>query len=184
MPDELGFVDVSMYRIMCYSVAVPEDIVAGAMDHKQALTGHEGVIRSCTGVAWSDLPTYLRKEAKAAGLKMGVGLIDHIMNALAIEDEHAPEAVDRKGNKVIYTTSKLTERIPLAEDVDEHMAREVVPFALALVWDMAETKVGYEIPMTRLFYKPEAMPSLEEHDAEIETILESIRDRFRGRLKE
>jgi len=44
---------------------------------------------------------------------------------------------------------------------------------------MAEAKIGYEIPMTRLFYKPEEMPSLEELDSEIENVLESIRARFK-----
>ncbi|MCS4531357.1 type I restriction-modification system subunit M [Corynebacterium sp. ES2730-CONJ] len=177
-PDELGFVDVPMYRIKRYSVSVTDETVDAAMDHKQAFTGHEAAIRSCEGVAWNDLPAHLRTAAKAAGLKMGVGLLGHIMNALAIEDEHAPEAVDHRGNKVIDKASKITERIPLTEDVDSHMEREVLPFAPDLVWDMAESKVGYEIPMTRLFYKPEEMPSLEELDAEIETVLESIRARF------
>ena len=54
----------------------------------------------------------------------------------------------------------------------------MLPFAPDLVWDMTESKVGYEIPMTRLFYKPEEMPSLEDLDAEIEYVLESIRARF------
>ena len=58
------------------------------------------------------------------------------------------------------------------------MQREVLPFAPDLVWDMAEAKTGYEIPMTRLFYKPEELPTLEELDSEIETVLESIRARF------
>jgi type I restriction enzyme M protein len=129
-------------------------------------------------VAWNDLPDHLRHQAKKAGLKMGVGLIDHIMNSLAVEDAEAPEAVDRKGNKVIDTASRITERIPLTEDIDEHMAREVLPFAPDLVWDLNEAKIGYEIPMTRLFYQPEELPSLEEIDAEIETVLESIRARF------
>lgn len=177
-PDELGFTDVPMYRIMRYSTLINDETVAAAMEHKQALTSHEAVIRSCEGIAWNDLPTHLRKEAKAAGLKMGVGLLGHIMNAVAVEDSEAPEAVDHKGNKVIDKASKITERIPLIEDIDEHMTREVLPFAPDLVWDMTESKVGYEIPMTKLFYKPEEMPSLEDLDAEIEIVLESIRARF------
>jgi type I restriction enzyme M protein len=177
-PEELGFTDVPMYRVKRYSVSVTEDTVAAAMEHKQALTGHEAVVRSCASVAWNDLPDHLRHQAKKAGLKMGVGLIDHIMNSLAVEDAEAPEAVDRKGNKVIDTASRITERIPLTEDIDEHMAREVLPFAPDLVWDLNEAKIGYEIPMTRLFYQPEELPSLEEIDAEIETVLESIRARF------
>ncbi|MFC0582480.1 HsdM family class I SAM-dependent methyltransferase [Micrococcoides hystricis] len=177
-PEELGFVDVPMYRVKRYSVSVAEDTVAAAMEHKQSLTGHEAVIRSCAGVAWNDLPDHLRQQAKSAGLKMGAGLIDHIMNTLAVEDAEAPEAVDRKGNKVIDTASRITERIPLTEDIDEHMRREVLPFAPDLVWDLNEAKIGYEIPMTRLFYQPEELLSLEEIDAEIESVLESIRARF------
>ncbi|KAA8719360.1 type I restriction-modification system subunit M [Corynebacterium spheniscorum] len=177
-PDELGFVDVPMYRVMRYSVNITDDTVSSAMEHKQALTGHEAIVRSCEGLAWNDLPTHLRKAAKTAGLKMGVGLLGHIMDAVAVEDTNAPEAIDHKGNRVIDKASRITERIHLTKDVDEHMKREVLPFAPDLVWDMAESKVGYEIPMTRLFYKPEEMPSLEELDAEIEAVLDSIRSRF------
>ncbi|MCT1412971.1 type I restriction-modification system subunit M [Corynebacterium sanguinis] len=177
-PDELGFTDVPMYRIMRYSTLITDETVAAAMSHKQALTGHEAVIRSCDGVAWNDLPAHLKKAAKSAGLKMGAPLLGHIMFAVAVEDDNAPEAIDHKGNKVIDKASRITERIPLTEDIDEHMAREVLPFAPDLIWDMTEAKVGYEIPMTRMFYKPEKMPTLEELDAEIETVLESIRARF------
>ena len=58
------------------------------------------------------------------------------------------------------------------------MEHEVLPFAPDLVWDMKDAKVGYEIPMTRLFCKPDPMPTLEELDAEIETVLNRIRARF------
>ncbi|WP_080793466.1 type I restriction-modification system subunit M [Corynebacterium pacaense] len=177
-PDELGFIDVPMYRVMRYSTLIDDSTVAAAISHKQALTGHEAVVRSCEGVAWNDLPDHLKKAAKTAGLKMSVTLLGHIMNSVCVEDPNAPEAIDHKGNKVIDKASKITERIPLTEDVAEHMEREVLPFAPDLVWDMAEAKTGYEIPMTRLFYKPEIMPTLEELDAEIETVLDSIRARF------
>lgn len=177
-PDELGFVDVPMYRVMRYSVSITDDTVSSAMEHKQALTGHEAIIRSCEGLAWNDLPTHLRKAAKTAGLKMGIGLLGHIMNAVAVQDRNAPEAIDHKGNRVIDKASRITERIPLTENVDEHMQRDVLPFAPDLVWDMKESKVGYEIPMTRLFYKPEQMPSLEELDAQIEAVITSILAHF------
>ena len=54
----------------------------------------------------------------------------------------------------------------------------MLPFAPDLVGDMTEAKIGYEIPMTRLFYKPEEMPALQELDSELETVLESIRARY------
>src|SRR5699024_7236642 len=67
-PDELGFREVPMYRVLRYATLINEDTVAASMKHKQALTGHEAVVRSCDGVAWNDLPVHLRKQAKAAGL--------------------------------------------------------------------------------------------------------------------
>ena len=52
---------------------------------------------------------------------MGAPLLGHIMAAVAVEDDNAPEAIDHKGNKVIDKASRITERIPLIEDIDEHM---------------------------------------------------------------
>src|SRR5699024_183412 len=135
-PDELGFTDVPMYRIMHYSTLINDETVAAAMEHKQALTGHEAVLRSCEGMAWNDLPTHLRKEAKSAGLKMRVGLLGHIMRAGAAQHTEARGAIDHKGNKVIDKASKITGPTPLIEDIDDHRQREVLPFAPDLVWDM------------------------------------------------
>src|SRR5699024_10100765 len=92
-PEELSFTDVPKYRVMHYSTHIIYEALHVTMEHKQALTGHEAVIRSCKGVDWNDLPTHLRKEAKAAGLRMGIGLVSHIMTAVAVEDDTAPEAV-------------------------------------------------------------------------------------------
>ena len=78
-PEELGFQDVPMYRVMRYATLINDETVAAAMDHKQALTGHEAVVRCCEGVAWNDLPAQLKKEAKAAGCKIAVGGIGMLL---------------------------------------------------------------------------------------------------------
>ena len=74
--------------------------------------------------------------------------------------------------------SKIVERVPRGEDIDEHMRREVLPFAPDMQWNAADAKLGYETPMTRLFSKPEELPSLEELDAQIAEKLEEIRALF------
>lgn len=177
-PEDLSFYDVPMYRPKRHATSVTDETVAQAMAHKQALTGHEAVIRSCAGVAWNDLPNHLKTQAKAHGLKMGVGLLGHIMECLAIDDEDAPAAVDHKGNMVMDTASKIVERVPRREDIAAHMERKVFPFAPDLMWNEENVKIGYEIPMTRLFYKPEEAESLEELDAAIEEKLALIRSLF------
>lgn len=48
---------------------------------------------------------------------------------------------------------KDTENVPLTDDIDSYFAREVLPFAPDAWIDKNKTKIGYEIPFTRYFYK-------------------------------
>lgn len=76
-------------------------------------------------------------------------------------DEDGNVVRDRKGRPVRKTESNGkretvvsdTEDIPLREDVDEYMAREVEPYNPGAFIDPKKTVVGYTIPFTRAFYK-------------------------------
>ena len=46
-----------------------------------------------------------------------------------------------------------TENVPLKEDIQEYFKREVLPYAPDAWIDEKKTKIGYEIPFTRYFYK-------------------------------
>lgn len=62
-----------------------------------------------------------------------------------------------KGKKIAPDSSKRDyENVPLAEDIDEYFEREVKPYNPEAWIDKTKTKVGYEIPFTRYFYKYEA----------------------------
>lgn len=76
--------------------------------------------------------------------------------------------VIKKGKVVADPALRDTEVVPLVEDIDAYFAREVLPFCPDTWIDKKKTKVGYEIPMTRLFYEYQAPASVEE-------IIESIR---------
>lgn len=74
-----------------------------------------------------------------------------------------------------------TENVPLTEDIDAYFAREVLPFAPDAWIDESKTKVGYEIPFTRYFYKFEAprssaeiMQEILELEKELDGSLEEI----------
>lgn len=59
-----------------------------------------------------------------------------------------------KGKKVAPDTSKRDyENVPLVEDIDTYFEREVKPYNNDAWIDKTKTKVGYEIPFTRYFYK-------------------------------
>ena len=45
------------------------------------------------------------------------------------------------------------EIIPLRENIDEYMARNVLPYNPNAYLDRSKDKIGYEVPFTRLFYK-------------------------------
>lgn len=46
-----------------------------------------------------------------------------------------------------------TEIIPLNENIDDYMSKNVLPFNKHAYLDRSKDKIGYEIPFTRLFYK-------------------------------
>jgi type I restriction enzyme M protein len=52
-----------------------------------------------------------------------------------------------------------SEIIPLGEDVETYMKKNVLPFNSLAYIDNSKDKVGYEIPFTRLFYKFAAIAS-------------------------
>ena len=69
----------------------------------------------------------------------------------------------KKGKKVADASLRDTENVPMIEDIDTYFSREVLPYAPDAWIDKTKTKVGYEIPMTRYFYKyqePEAADSV------------------------
>lgn len=63
------------------------------------------------------------------------------------------EMILKKGKPVADTTKRDTENIPLKEDIEEYFKREVLPFNKGSWIDTTKTKIGYEIPFTRYFYK-------------------------------
>lgn len=73
----------------------------------------------------------------------------------------------KKGKPQADSALRDTENVPLTEDIDEYFAREVLPFTPDAWIDKAKSKVGYEIPFTRYFYKYEAPRPSAEIMAEI-----------------
>lgn len=179
-PPDLGYRDVPVYRARRLSTKVTDEGVSEIIALPTASAGLEPILRSLDGKPWNDLPVLLKDVIKGTKIKMPTSLVDAIMKAVAVDDPDAPFAVDRKGNPVLIEGSKMIERVPLSEDVTAHMKREVLPFAPEAIWDESKSKVGYEVPMTRLFYKPAVMRSLDEIDAEVLDVMRSLGEKFKA----
>ncbi|MFB6557157.1 SAM-dependent DNA methyltransferase, partial [Streptomyces sp. NPDC056405] len=62
------------------------------------------------------------------------------------------------------------ENVPLGEDVEEYLKREVLPHVPDAWIDHTKTKIGYEIPFTRHFYVYVPPRPLAEIDAELKAL--------------
>lgn len=88
--------------------------------------------------------------------------VDFGFNRIQIESPLYDENgnVVMKGKKIAPDTSKRDyENVPLVEDIDSYFEREVKPYNPEAWIDKTKTKVGYEIPFIRYFYKYEAPES-------------------------
>lgn len=59
----------------------------------------------------------------------------------------------KKGKPQADKTKSDTENIPLQEDIDEYIKKNVLPYNPLAYLDRKKDKIGYEIPFTRIFYK-------------------------------
>ena len=83
-----------------------------------------------------------------------------------LRDENG-DPVLKKGKPQPDTALRDTENVPLTEDVNAYFSREVLPFAPDAWIDESKTKIGYEIPFTRYFYRYEPPRSSADIMAEI-----------------
>lgn len=75
--------------------------------------------------------------------------------------------VKKRGKNVPDPEKRDYEYIPLNEDIKTYFEKEVLPYNPNAWIDTAKTKVGYEIPMTRIFYE---YTRLDETDNILENI--------------
>ena len=59
--------------------------------------------------------------------------------------------------------------MPLGEDIDAYVKREVLPYQPDAKVDKKKTKIGYEIPFTRTFYEYKPIEPADEIAKRIET---------------
>ena len=83
-----------------------------------------------------------------------------------LRDENG-ELILKSGKRQPDTSLRDTENVPLKEDIQDYFKREVLPFAPDAWIDEKKSKVGYEIPFTRYFYKYQAPQPSTEIMAEI-----------------
>ena len=111
-------------------------------------------------------------------------IFEKIMTGLSVMDKEAVIQKDKKGEVIYDTETKDTEIVAYKENIDDYMAREVLPhipdakafFEENLAAKKPVIKTGAEIPFTRHFYKytkPRASSDLAKEFIEFEKSVSS-----------
>ena len=121
-----------------------------------------------------DFLTLLKDAEGTAGIKLKAPERKAILSALGERDPDAATCLDRHGNPEPDTELRDTETVPLTEDVDDYIAREVLPHVPDAWVDESKTKIGYEIPLNRHFYVYEPPRPLEEIESDLQELEQEI----------
>ena len=127
--------------------------------------------RDIEGLQRSAFEVRLRAELKARGLeKLPAPLLKAVWSAVSVPDAEGELQTDAKRHQLPDPDLRDYENVPLNEDVDSYLAREVLPHVPDAWVDDSKTRVGYEIPFTRHFYSYVPPRPLAEIDAEIKQL--------------
>ncbi|KND40336.1 type I restriction-modification system subunit M [Streptomyces acidiscabies] len=133
-----------------------------------------GAMRTLLGSSWatkSEALIALKDAAVEAGLlwPSGAPFAKAVRDAVGVRDPNG-EVQLVKGGSEPDGELRDYENVPLGEDVEAYLRREVHPHVADAWIDHSKTKVGYEIPVTRHFYVYEPPRPLEEIDAELKAL--------------
>ncbi|CRI63156.1 N-6 DNA methylase [Thiocapsa sp. KS1] len=122
----------------------------------------------------TDFLTALREVDRAAGVRLTAPELKAVLAALGERDETAAPCRDRNGNPEPDPELRDTESVPLKEGIAEYFEREVRPHVPDAWIDEDKTKVGYEIPLNRHFYRYKPPRPLEVIEADIKILEQEI----------
>jgi type I restriction enzyme M protein len=201
-PNEaFGFERITVERPLHLRWEVADDTAVRVADNKHWARLNEGEqidlearISALVGVTTTDRATIAKKLGS-----LPKAIEKPLWDILGVADPQAPVITNRKGEPEPDPDLRDNENVPLPaipvhweEDpsdrlssieyrtaVEDYMSREVLPYVPDAWVDHTKTKLGYEIPLTRHFYKYVPPRPLEEIDAEIKALEGEIEDLLR-----
>lgn len=117
---------------------------------------------------------------KNSGIKLSTPTKKSLVSSLSERDENAEVVTNKKGIPEPDSELRDYENVPLKENIDEYMRREVLPYVSDSWVDESKTKIGYEISFNRYFYVYQPPRPV----GEIQNDLSKIEDEIEILLKE
>ena len=127
-------------------------------------------LREADGATRKAFDRALTAALKAHGVTASAPLLKTVWVAVSVPDPEGELQTDRHGHPLPDPDLRDNENVPLGEDIDEYLAREVLPHVPDAWIDHTKTKTGYEIPFTRHFYVYTPPRPLAEIDAELKAL--------------
>jgi len=159
-----------------------QEIQAGELEQQAILAALGSFDSERVFLTREEFSKELAKVMKSAGLKLASPVSKAILSVMAERDESAEPCTDKNGELEADSDLRDTENVPLGESIADYMTREVLPHVPDAWVDESKTKVGYEIPFTRHFYKYTPLRPLAVIEEEIRGLEEEIRGMLEGAL--
>nr|WBO78592.1 type I restriction-modification system subunit M [Streptomyces sp. SBE_14.2] len=177
--EDFGYQRITVERPLKLRFEVTEETLAALAEAKPVAKLERSeefvaAVRTLLGSSWatkSEAFIALKDAVVAAGLTWpsGAPFAKAVREAVGVRDPEG-EVQKVKGAPEPDTDLRDYENVPLGEDVEEYLKREVLPHVPDAWIDHAKTKIGYEIPFTRHFYVYKPPRPLEEIDAELKSL--------------
>ncbi|MCT7292956.1 type I restriction-modification system subunit M [Rhodococcus sp. PAE-6] len=162
--EEFGYVTITVERPLQLRFEPTEDGIEQVLSQKSIAKLNDGeraairkALKTLLGWTWTDRDTFveeLKGALRDSGIsRPGAPLVKTIWSTLGEHDPEADIVTNAKGGPEPDPALRDTENVPLTEDIEEYFAREVLPHLPEAWIDHDKTKIGYEIPFTRHFYR-------------------------------
>lgn len=183
--DKFGYRKITVERPLQLRFEPTEEKVEEVLTHKnieKLKPGEKGSIRSVLtgliGWEWKDRDEFISELKVAlnnAGItKPDVAVVKTIWMTIAEHDADAVVITNSKGEPQPDPALRDAENVPLTEDLEEYFAREVLAHVPDAWIDHTKTKIGYEIPFTRHFYRYIPPRPLEEIQKDLRVLVSEI----------
>ena len=174
--DERAFQNLARSRK--HSGPAHDSEVAAGKARQETLRGLlQSIAQATGGEVMHDREAFaaaLKDACRAAGLQLAASERKLVLAALGERDPQAEVCRNRRGEPEPDPELRDTETVPLLEDVDAYMAREVLPHVPDAWMDASKTKIGYEIPLNRHFYVYEPPRPLDAIKADLQELEREI----------
>jgi type I restriction enzyme M protein len=160
------------------------DAPKGASDEQREVARAAGeerqeqILTACRSLG--DFSTTDKSEMAAklgpafATLELSAALKKAVWDAVSVRDPDAPIVSRRGGGPEPDPGLRATENVPLLQSVEEYVQQEVQPYLDNYWLDETKTRVGYELPFTRIFYDYKPPRPVEEIDQDLVALEERV----------